>query len=308
MINFALPGMYEHYNVLIPLCSLLKLHPEFFNDNININAVYGNFQFCAWDGGRIFGLSDYSQATNEEIEQLLHIYNDELNIPIRLIFTTSSINPNICHSYFDNFVANKCQNTMNEIVVASPMLEEYLRKYYPEYSFISSTTKCLNSEELKQELDKQYKYICLNYNLNKNFTLLNEILPEDRHKIEFLVNAICPPGCPTRKKHYQLNSSFSETYGKIYSLGECGIVKSNSFPLNYKNNFNFSELIEYEKQGFQNFKLEGRTFRNETLILELVKYLIKPEYQFYIIEFLLRIIETFNIYNYSLEKFNNISI
>mgnify|MGYP003290424534 CR=1 FL=1 len=43
MINFALPGMYEHYNVLIPLCSLLKLHPEFFNDNININAVYGNF-------------------------------------------------------------------------------------------------------------------------------------------------------------------------------------------------------------------------------------------------------------------------
>jgi hypothetical protein len=43
MINFSLPGMYEHYNILIPICALHQTHPEFFNDDININAVFGNF-------------------------------------------------------------------------------------------------------------------------------------------------------------------------------------------------------------------------------------------------------------------------
>lgn len=308
MINFALPGMYEHYNILIPLCSLFKLHPEFFNDNVNISAVYGNFQFCAWDGGRIFDFNKYSHATKEEIEQLLYIYNKELKIPIRLIFTTALNDNNLCHSYFDNFVASLCQNEMNELVVSSESLEQYLRNHYPQYSFISSTTKCLNATEFKEELNKDYKYICLNYNLNKNLDMLTQVPEEKRIKLEFLINAICPPGCPSRKKHYKLNSLFSESYGKIYALGECGIIKSNSYPLNYTNNFNFDELIEYEKLGFQNFKLEGRTFRPESLILELVKYLIKPQYQFYIIEFLLRITENFNIYNYSLDKFKNVSI
>ena len=210
--------------------------------------------------------------------------------------------------YFDNFVASLCQNEMNELVVSSESLEQYLRNHYPQYSFISSTTKCLNATEFKEELNKDYKYICLNYNLNKNLDMLTQVPEEKRIKLEFLINAICPPGCPSRKKHYKLNSLFSESYGKIYALGECGIIKSNSYPLNYTNNFNFDELIEYEKLGFQNFKLEGRTFRPESLILELVKYLIKPQYQFYIIEFLLRITENFNIYNYSLDKFKNVSI
>lgn len=302
--------MYEHYNILIPLCSLIQTHPEFFYDNIEVGAVFGNFQFCCWDGGRVFSTERYRHATREEIEKLKHIYNKELNIPMRLIFTTALENPDICDSQFDNFVSYLCEDEMNEIVIVSKVLEDYLRKNYPKYSFISSTTKCLTSpEEAKNEIiDKNYKMICLDYNLNKNKKFLATIPADDRKKVEFLINAICPPGCPSRKKHYKLNSLFNYTYGKHYSTGECGIKRNTLYPNNYKNNFTMDEIIEYNKQGFEYFKIEGRTFDTLTLTLELVKFLVKPEYQFYIAEFLLRFSEDFDLNEYSLEKFKTIII
>lgn len=309
MINFSLPGMYEHYNVLIPLCSLLHYNKEFFYDDIEINAVYGNFQFSAWDGGRIFPTKSYKHASREEIEKLKYIYNEELKIPMRLIFTSAIDNKELCYSYFDNLVCILCQDELNEIVVASPLLEEYLQQKYPKYSFISSTTKCLLTQEaIQEELLKDYKLICLDYNLNKNLTFLNSIPEDKKDKIEFLVNAICPPGCPSRKQHYYLNSMFNYSYGKPYAIGNCGITKSTLYPLNYSNNLSINEIIEYNKKGFVNFKLEGRTFDTNTLILELVKYLVKPEYQFYIIDFLLNYSNNFNLDTYNLESFKYINI
>ena len=307
MIKFAVPGMYEHYNIIIPLCSLLKTHPEYFNDNIEIQAVYGNFQFSVWDGGRIF-TEGYKHATKEVIEKLIHIYNQELQIPIRLIFTTALEDKNICYSHFDNLVCTLCHNSMNEIVVSSSTLENYLRKTYPDFSFISSTTKCLSKDDAAEELKSDYKYVCLDYNLNKNQNFLNNIPQEQKNKIEFLVNAICPPGCPSRKKHYLLNSLFNYNYGETYRVGQCGITKSVLFPLNHYNNLSYNDIVEYYNNGFNNFKLEGRTFPPNTLILELVKYLVKPEYQFYIAEFLLKIYPEFDINYYSLERFSKIAI
>lgn len=310
MIKFALPGMYEHYKVLIPLCSLIKIHPEYFYDNIEIGAVFGNFQFSCWDGGRIFFIDDYKHATREDIERLKYIYNQELNIPIRLIFTSVITDKTICNSFFDNMVAHLCEDPMNEIVVASGILEEYLRATYPQYSFISSTTKCIkNPNEAKEELlNPNFKMSCIDYNLNKNKEFLDSIPMDKRNKVEFLVNAICPPGCPSRKLHYKLNSQFNFSYGASYNVGVCGIQKNHLYPWNYKNNFTFNEIIEYHKNGFENFKLEGRTFDDKTTILTVVPYLVKPEYQLYIIDFLLHIIDTFDLNNFSLEQFKNIRI
>ena len=54
MINFALPGFYEHLNLNLKLLQLIENSPYCFYDNIKINAIYGNFPFCIFDGGRIF--------------------------------------------------------------------------------------------------------------------------------------------------------------------------------------------------------------------------------------------------------------
>ena len=287
-INFMLPGMYEHHDMIFRFLNLLKIHPEYFIDDLKIRAVYGNFQFCIWDGGRIF--SNFYHTTKEEVKRIQEIYNYTFKVPIRFVFTNTEIKEEHCYDRFCNMVLKECENDMNEIVVNSPILEQYIRKNYPKYKFISSTTKCLSKpEDFKLELSNpNYELICLDYNLNKNDNLLNSIDEIDKHKCEFLVNAICPPGCPSRKEHYKLNSLFYLSYGRPYKTRFCGISDSNLSPtcMNSKNNLTPKECLDYVKKGFYNFKLEGRTFNEISLLSNFITYMVKSEYQMFVMQIL----------------------
>jgi hypothetical protein len=53
-INFYLPDFYYKKDLNLELILLLKEHPEYFYDNINIGAVYGVFPGSIWNGGRLF--------------------------------------------------------------------------------------------------------------------------------------------------------------------------------------------------------------------------------------------------------------
>lgn len=306
-VNFIIPGLYEHYKLNILFCTMLKAHPEYFYDNVNVSAIFGNFQFSTWDGGRTF--IDYYYANKELVERLVYIYNQELNIPMRLVFTSHTITERDLYDRYNNMILTLCHNEMNEIVVASPLLEDYIRTNYPKYSFISSTTKCLNKDELLKEIDSnKYKMVCLNYNLNKHKGLLEEVTKEQKEKMEFLINAICPSGCPNRKNHYYLNSLFSQSYGKMYSMKSCDIKGTS---LNYQdrtrhiNNLQPDDVFEYFNNGFNNFKIEGRTFTDIEMILHLVKYMVKPEYHSTMILGLFSMLENFDVYDYSYDVYKN---
>lgn len=43
MINYMLPGFYEHFSLYKNLFYLKETCPEYFKDNINISCLYGNF-------------------------------------------------------------------------------------------------------------------------------------------------------------------------------------------------------------------------------------------------------------------------
>ena len=144
--------------------------------------------------------------------------------------------------------------------------------------------------------------ICLDYNLNKNKIFLEEIDKEgiDKNKIEFLINAICPPGCPFRKNHYDLNGFFGKTYGKQYKMRDCKITNSTLYPNNYINNFSVEDVFNYEKNGFSNFKLEGRSLNTYEVLLNYIKYMVKPEYQLVIIRYVLDQINKIDIYDFNI--------
>ena len=102
----------------------------------------------------------------------------------------------------------------------------------------------------------------------------------DKNKIEFLINAICPPGCPNRKEHYRLNGISHLNLGKEYRVA-CQIKGDTTKCLtrNYKNNISPEEIYtKYYNLGFSNFKLEGRTLTDKEVILNYAYYMIKPEY------------------------------
>lgn len=285
--NFILPGMYEHAQLNIFMIRLIKEHPEFFYPGVQVGAVYGNFQFCIFDGGRIF--SDYRHTCREEMEAITKSYN-ELGVPVRLVFTNPVLPEKTFTNRFGQAMLEVCHNGQNEIVVNNPKFEAYLREKYPNFEFISSTTKCLNTPaQFKEEFEKDYKMICLDYNLNKNKKMLEELPKEERHKCEFLVNAICPPGCPNRKEHYRLNGLFSLSYGRPYATQDCPIFSNTLDPEHYCNHNNLSpeEIYkDYVPNNFVNFKLEGRTLGVMENACNYVRYMVKPEYQLFVLNLL----------------------
>lgn len=216
MIKYAIPGMYELKDVNFKLLELMKNCKHMFYDDIEVEIVYGNFQFCIWDGGRIF--SNYKHTTAEEIAHTLKVYNENFNIPVRYVFTNCALESKHYYNRFCNKIMELGNNYHNEVVLSDENLLDYLQENYTSYKFVSSTTKCLTNFDLaKQELAKdKFKLVCLDYNLNHNIKELEKFTPEEKAKTEFLINAICHPGCVERKDHYYLNSYSHLQRGKRY--------------------------------------------------------------------------------------------
>lgn len=281
MINYAIPGLYIHYEINMKLLNIKEHNPEFFYPNINIEAIYGVFPWNIFDGGRIFVTN--KQASLEEINKITFDYH-KFNVASRLVYTNCKLTPENYTNKFGNLCLSVCNDyDNNQVVIADDNFRDYIHKNYPNLSFISSTTKCLNVSNFKQELEKQeFIEVCLDYNLNHNWEMLDSLTQEQKQKCEFLCNAICPPGCPTRKQHYILNSEYNLNFGKHYNVPYCGIYYSTLSPevKSFSNTMTYQEIRDiYEPKGFCHFKLEGRTFSAQTQTLIYADYMIKPEYK-----------------------------
>lgn len=284
-IGFAIPNMYEFFNINKEMLRIIQIHPEILQDNIKIDAFYGTFQYSIWEGGRQF--QKYKQTTLEKVKEIKNYYN-ELNIPIRLTYTNSQIKEEHLYDRFCNLVTQECESELNEIVINSPILEKYIRNNYPKYKIISSTTKCIKNKELfLNELSKNYYEICLDFNLNHSFNLFKELTQEQKEKIEFLVNAVCGDGCEFRQQHYQLISDSNLNYCKPYKIYSCELYESNHYPykIGLNNQITIDSILkDYAPLGFKHFKIEGRARPVISHILSCANYIIKPEYKDYFIE------------------------
>lgn len=289
MINYAIPGVYFHYKLNMKLIEMMKSHPEFFYEGINIEAVYGVFPPCIFDGGRIFNSN--AHASIEEVTEMIQNYNYN-NIAVRLVYTNSQLTPINYNNHFGNMCLELCnENNINQVVVADNNFMDYISQKYPKLNFISSTTKCLNKEQFLQELtNPKFIEVCLDYNLNGNLKMLESLSPDAKEKSEFLCNAICPPGCKTRKKHYELNSLYNLQFGRNFDVPYCEIQYSPVSPQNknYCNHISYEDIKNiYEPMGFKHFKLEGRTFQDNLQAIIYSEYMIKPEYKNVFLDYIL---------------------
>lgn len=276
---FMLPGFYEHFELYNLINEFLIQHPDAQYPWTKIYCYYGNFPYCIWDGGRIF--NTYFPASIERIDEVCNYYQSN-NQKLRLVFTNSLIEEQHCYNHYNNIILQKLHNNNNEIVINSPILENYIKKHYPKYSLISSTTKCLNTPVLatSELLEQNYKFVCLDYNLNHNWDFLNTLSASLKKKTEFLINPICGPNCPSRKKHYKYNSIFSLTCGEPFNIDNCQITEMSICPANNNTIITLNEIKNiYLPQGFQFFKIEGRTLSSREVALIFSECFIKPEYK-----------------------------
>ena len=198
-IKFYLPEFYYKYELNQYFIKLLQEHPEYFNDNITIGAVYGTFPGAIWNGGRVF--HGTTNATN--IEATIQSFN-KLNVPIRFTFTNSLLEEKHTYDIYCNLIMEKANNGMNEVLTNSEILENYLRKNYPNFKYISSTTKCDRKIESINEACRKYDLVVPDYRDTVNEDFLNNLIEKD--KIEILINPHCNPNCSRRKEHYKILS------------------------------------------------------------------------------------------------------
>lgn len=274
---FHLPGLFEFYGFYSKFLPLFYNHREYFYDWCEIGSIYGAPCDCLWGGGRV-GFGD---------DNPLDIYNlmKKYHISSRLTFSNSLLQEEHLNDYKCNLLCKTFEDETNGIIIYSDLLLNYIKAKYPKYYFVSSTTKVLLPfnkflNELKRD---EFKYVVVDFRLNKKLDELKDLPQNLKDKVEFLCNECCDFDCKERKLCYE---NVSQKCLGIDRLDHECISK------NIENGYSFSKAKEnpgfisvddikniYLPLGFSNFKIEGRSLGNALILEFLLYYMTKPEYE-----------------------------
>lgn len=283
--QFHLPGLFEFYEFYQVFLPLFFEHREYFYEWVDIASIYGAPADCIWGGGRVSdGLAEPQDVLR---------FTQQYGISARLTFSNSLLRKEHLADKKCNRICELFENTQvvkNGIIVHSDLLLDYLKKEYPGFYFVSSTTKVLTDFALfHAELERpEFEYVVPDFRLNKQLEQLNALSDEEKDKVEFLCNECCDMGCRERKICYENVSR------KI--LGEDCPDHVCHAPYGGQG-YRFSRAMEnpafisleemqkvYLPAGFTNFKVEGRGLGSAMLLEFLIYYLVKPEFGIHVRE------------------------
>lgn len=277
---YHLPGLFEFYDLYRLFLPLYREHREYFYDWCEIGSIYGAPADCLWGGGRV----GFGESKPEDVLKLMQEYG----ISARLTFSNSllsreHLNDKKCNQLCALFVPDA--NVKNGIIIYSDLLLEYIKKNYPEYYFVSSTTKVITdfSQCVKEIEREDFSYVVPDFRLNNRMEQWQTLSQEQKDKVEFLCNECCYVGCQDRKACYEAVSR--------KSLG-LKITEHDCKAPNAKEGYLFSKAMEstafigisdivntYLSLGFSQFKIEGRGLGSALILEFLLYYMTKPEYQ-----------------------------
>ena len=276
---FHLPGLFEFYDLYNVFLPLYREHREYFFDHAEIGSIYGAPADCLWGGGRV----GFGDADPENVYALMNEYG----ISARLTFSNSLLEEKHLSDRKCNMLCSLFEHgsARNGVIIYSDLLMEYIKKNYPDYYFVSSTTKVLRKfRQFKEELDRsRFEYVVPDFRLNRELEELDNLSAEHKAKTEFLCNECCSFECEARKACYENVSR--------KSLGEeCEDHRCVS--PNAARGYRFSDAMDnpgyigpddirdiYMPMGFSNFKIEGRSLGSAVVFEFLLHYLTKPEYR-----------------------------
>lgn len=278
--HYHLPGLFEFFDFYRIFLPLYRAHPEYFYQWCDIASIYGSPSDCLWGGGRV----GFGEADAHNVLDLLN----EFEISARFTFSNSLLQK----EHLEDKKCNKlCQlfhqsaKVKTGVIVHSDLLLDYLKKKYPDFYFVSSTTKVIQDfNQLKSELDrKEFSYVVPDFRFNNDFEKLNDLNQNQKDKMEFLCNECCWTGCNQRKKCYENVSR--KNLGLKCPDHQCQAPGANK-------GYIFSKAMEkpefigpdqiqnlYLPNGFSNFKIEGRSLGSALLLEFILHYMTKPESQ-----------------------------
>ena len=282
---YHLPGLFEFYGLYSEFLPLFREHREYFYDWCDIGSIYGAPADCVWGGGRV----GFGENNPKEVLALMKEYG----ISARLTFSNSLLRTEHLSDKKCNYLCSmfgEKNEIQNGVIIHSDLLLEYLKNKYPEFYFVSSTTKVLiDFEQLKHEMNRNdFLYVVPDFRLNKELDKLNRLSEKQKDKVEFLCNECCWFGCADRKKCYETVSR--KNLAEKFTEHRCTAPDAES-------GYKFSKAMTnpgfigiddikniYMPMGFSNFKIEGRSLGSALILEFLLFYMTKPEYQIHVRE------------------------
>ena len=290
-VKFHIPDFTHHYGVNLAIAMMLKNCPEYFREGVEIASVFGTFPQSLWNGGRTTG----GKCDMNYVKHVLKTFNN-IGIPLRFTFTNPVLEEKHLSDKFCNDIMKLADNGLNEVIVNSPILEEYIRTVYPRYKLTSSTCKRITElDKLKEELEKDYSIVVVDYDFNNKYELLEQI--PHKEKCEILINPCCDPNCKKRVEHYRriglqqiefcehIENHPGEPFDLEKSAHEtaigCGCGTRSAFEIRkLPNNITPDDIWDkYVPMGFSQFKIEGRTANLLNTVENYMYYMVKPEYR-----------------------------
>lgn len=274
-VYWHLPGFCYYRQLNYAVITLMEKYPDAFREGYRIGSVYGTFPGAIWNGGRVV----MGSAGKRDIEATLKLYNSK-GVPVRFTWTNSVLEEKHTYDTYCNLIMRLADNGLNQVLVNSQVLADYIRREYPRFPVISSTTKrIIEPERLFEELKEDYFLVVLDYDLNHNEEVLKKLEEYGSGKIEILVNEVCTPGCTRRAEHYeqqsraQLNFDVKDIFpcpnaNPNKTFAEC--MKRPAFISN-------EEIGSYIKRGFVNFKIAGRGMPQQYVLDAYLYYLVREE-------------------------------
>ena len=271
-VYWHLPGFCYFRALNHAVIMLMKEYPNCFRDGYRIGSVYGTFPGAIWNGGRVvMGI-----AGKRDIEATLRLYNSK-GVPVRFTWTNSCLEEKHLQDTYCNLIMRLADNGMNQVLVNTPVLEEYIRREYPRFPLISSTTKrIVETGRLMEELERDYFLVVLDYDLNHNQDVLRNLEPE-AGRIEILVNEVCTPGCPRRAEHYAQQSRAQLEFD-VKDIFACPNANPNKTFAECQKRPAFisnEEIGDYIDRGFVNFKIAGRGMPQQYVLDAYLYFLVK---------------------------------
>ncbi|MDC7278298.1 hypothetical protein NXH64_02165 [Butyrivibrio fibrisolvens] len=276
---YHLPGLFEFYELYKVFLPLFYYHREYFYDWCEIGSIYGAPDDCIWGGGRV----GFGEENPKDVASLMEKYD----ISSRLTFSNSllkeeHLSDKKCNALCKLFENNG--NKQNGIIVYSDLLLDYLKEKYPDFYFVSSTTKVLTDfSDFEKELNRMdFAYVVPDFRLNKEFEKLNSLPQELKDKVEFLSNECCWFDCYDRKNCYENVSRKSlgedcEDHICVSPTADIGYRFSDA--MKNPGFIGIDDIINtYMPNGFTNFKIEGRGLGSAVVLEFLLYYMTKPEY------------------------------
>lgn len=277
--HFHLPGLFEFYDLYKAFLPLYRNHREWFYDWCDIASIYGSPSDCLWGGGRV----GFGDAEAKDVFELMK----EFGISSRLTFSNSLLKEEHLSDKKCNELCRLFENApvKNGVIVYSDLLLDYLKRNFPGFYFVSSTTKVLTDfSDFKMELARNdFSFVVPDFRLNKKIEKLEALDEGLKNKVEFLCNECCSPFCQERKICYENVSR--KNLGLECSDHHCAAPDGDK-------GYRFSSAMKsplfigiddiqnkYLKMGFSNFKIEGRGLGSAMVLEFLLYYLVRPKYQ-----------------------------